>query len=67
MAEEGRAEMEVLYGELRLKAWVVPQPAAVREVQVNGRSVAFAAEKDAVALDGAVRLRAGDRICATGP
>ena len=67
LAEEGRAEMEVLYGELRLKAWVVPQPAAVREVQVNGRSVAFAAEKDAVALDGAVRLRAGDRICATGP
>lgn len=62
--ENGRAEMEALYGEISLKGWILPQTSRVARVTLDGSEVAFDAQEDTLELKGGVTLRAGVRLCA---
>ena len=61
---DGRAELNVLYGDLTLREWVLPLPETVKGVALNGNDQSFTAEHDAVVFDKAVRLVKGDRLAA---
>ena len=62
--ENERAEMNVLYGEISLKKWVLPQAAYVVCVTLDGKEVSYAAREDALELDDRVSLRVGSKLCA---
>lgn len=57
--------LDVLYGKLCLKKLVVAEPETIRCLEVDGRSTAFRADGDAVALDEAVCLCAGSQLHAS--
>ena len=60
--EGGNSEMRVLYGELKLQSWVVPSVDGVARLTLNGESVAFAANADALKPEGPIALKAGDAL-----
>ena len=60
----GRAELEVLYGTLSLREWVLPDAAAVTGVALNGEAIGFSVAADAVAFASPLTLERGDRLSA---
>jgi len=60
--DSASAELSVLYGELKLREWVLPGAEKVAGVSVDGAALPFAVGDDAVMLDGEVVLKAGAKL-----
>ncbi len=56
------AEMRVLYGEMKLREWVIPDAQNASKITLNDTASAFAAKDGAVCLNAELTLREGDRI-----
>lgn len=56
------AELEVLYGELTLKSWVVPDAEKVVGMTLDGVDQAFTADEDALKLNHEITLKAGGKL-----
>ena len=64
VCREQRAELLVLYGELTLREWVLPNCEGVKEVRLAGSKLPFEVRDGAAALSEPVTLRPGMRLIA---
>ena len=64
--QDGRAELDMLYGGMALREWVLPAPGMVEKVTLNGRELLFEAKGKALVFDRTQRLEKGDRLVAVG-
>ena len=60
--DDSKVKMEVLYGELPLKQWIVPDAEKVASVAADGKSIGFEAADGALELSGTALLKQGSVI-----
>jgi non-lysosomal glucosylceramidase len=60
--EDMFAELEVLYGKLTLKSWVVPDAEKVVGMTLDGVAQAFTAEEDALKFNHEITLITGSKL-----
>ncbi len=59
---EGKAELNVLYGNMELGEWVIPEADKVRKVLMDTLPIPYRVGKDALLFDGSLRLAKGTRL-----